>query len=183
MNFSLTTLIFLSTLQLMSAAEQAYPKTEVGSMEIKTLPAATLIATRSEAQYFERNNGLFMPLFRYIQANDIAMTTPVESEMNPGIMYFYIGSEVPTDELKSTEDVSIEKLPERTVASIGVRGSYSAENFQSAELELSAWLKENPKYESVGPARGVFWNGPMMPGPFKRFEVHIPVMEIRSVQL
>jgi len=31
-----------------------------------------------------------------------------------------------------------------------------------------------------GDARGIFWNGPFMPGFFKRFEVHLPVVE-RSV--
>jgi hypothetical protein len=170
--------LFLLHLSLMSAAEQAYPRTEVGCMEIKTLPAATLIASRSEAKYFDRNNGLFMPLFRYIQSNDIAMTTPVESEISPGVMYFHIGNTTASERLKNTPSVSIHLMAERAVASIGLRGSYSAENFKNGEQQLAAWLATQPNYQRAGAARGVFWNGPFMPALFKRFEVHIPVAKV-----
>ena len=78
----------------MSAAEQAYPKTVVDGIEIKTLPAATLIVSKSEKRYYEEDDRLFRPLFRFIQERDIAVTTPVEAEMDPGEMFFYIGSNV-----------------------------------------------------------------------------------------
>ena len=164
----------------MSAAERAYPRTAVGCMEIKTLPAATLIASRSEAKYFDRNNGLFMPLFRYIQSNDIAMTTPVESEISPGVMYFHIGKATASERLINTPSVSIHLMAERHVASIGLRGSYSAENFKTGEQQLAAWLAIHPNYQRAGAARGVFWNSPFMPALFKRSEIHIPVTKIAS---
>ena len=158
-----------------SAYEKAFPQTDVGEFEIKTLPAARLIASRTDAAYFDENNGLFRPLFRYISSRDIAMTTPVEAEMEPGVMYFYIGSEVSTEALDATENVSVHELPERLVASFGARGSYSERNFKEATAKLRAWLGNHPNYESAGEPRGIFWNGPFMPGLFKRFEVHIPV--------
>lgn len=158
-----------------SAYEQAFQKTDVGTSEIKTLPAARLIATQSDAKYFDQNNGLFRPLFRYIQAREISMTTPVEAEIEPGVMYFYIGSDVDTATLDSTDEVSVHEIPERTVASLGVRGGYSERNFEEAASELYAWLAENEKFEAAGDARGIFWNGPYVPGFFKRFEVHIPI--------
>lgn len=51
----------------MSAAyDQAFPETEVGAFEIKTLPAARLIASQTEATGEARGvfwNGSFMPGF------------------------------------------------------------------------------------------------------------------------
>jgi len=158
-----------------SAYERAFPQTAAGGFEVKTLPAARLIATQTDATYFEQNNGLFRPLFRYISSRDIAMTTPVEAEIEPGVMYFYIGSDVSSETLDSTENISVHELPERLVASHGVRGSYSERNFDEAAAALQAWLAKDPKYEAAGDARGIFWNGPFMPGFFKRFEVHIPI--------
>ena len=67
--------------QLASAYERAFPRTDVGVIEIKTVPAATLLATRSDDDYFDESNDLFRPLFRYIQKNDIPMTVPVESRI------------------------------------------------------------------------------------------------------
>lgn len=159
----------------MSAAEQAYPKTVVGEIEIKTLPAATLIVSKSEKRYFEENNQLFRPLFRYIQKRDIAMTTPVEAEMDPGEMFFYIGADVDAEKLTDTDTVRVRKLPERIVASIGVRGNYSKSNFDEASARLNEWLADEEDWEPTGTARAVFWDGPFTLWFFKQFEVHIPV--------
>ena len=161
--------------QLMSAYEQAFPKTDVGVREIKTLPAAHLIASQSDKPYFNGDNGLFRPLFRYISANEIAMTTPVEAEIEPGVMYFYIGEDAIDKAQENTDKVTVHKLPERLVASIGARGGYNEANFRDAEKELSIWLETQETYAVVGNARGIFWNGPFTPGVFKRFEVHIPI--------
>ncbi len=170
-------LFTLLPLQIMSAYESAFPKTDVGTIEIKTIPAARLIATHSDSNYFEANNELFRPLFRYISNNNIAMTTPVEAEINPGIMYFYIGSDYESTELQETNEVTLIELPERTVLSLGVRGSYSAKNYNQALTKLSTYLSEQDKWIATGPARAVYWNSPFMPGMFKHSEVHIPVAQ------
>ncbi len=159
----------------MPAYESAFTKTDVGTIEIKTIPAARLLATQSDSNYFEANNGLFRPLFRYIQANDIAMTTPVEAEIDPGIMYFYVGSDYSDMELEDTDEVTIIELPERTVLSLGVRGGYSAKNFNRAQDALLAHLAEQDEWIATGPARAIYWNSPFMLSFFKRSEVHIPV--------
>jgi len=172
-HFSLLFLFF--ALQPVSSAEQAYPKTPVGEIEIKTLPAATLIVSQSDKSYFEEDNQLFRPLFRYIQDRDIAMTTPVEAEMNPGEMLFYIGGDAEAETLTGTDSVSVRKLPERTVASIGARGSYSSSNFREARAKLEKWLSNQSKWEAIGEAKGVFWDGPFTLWFLKQFEVHIPV--------
>ncbi len=163
-----------------SAYEQAFAKTDVGKFEVKALPAARLIASQTDAAYFNDGNRLFRPLFRYISERDVAMTTPVEAEINPGVMYFYIGANVSSDVLDATKNVSVHELPERLVASLGVRGGYKERNFNKAAAKLSAWLLKNPAYEAIGEARGIFWNGPFIPGFFKRFEVHIPVQLVKE---
>ena len=163
-----------------SAYEQAFHKTGVGEFEIKALPATRLIASQTKAAYFDGNTSLFPPLFRYISSRDIAMTTPVEAEINPGVMYFYISANVSSDKLDITKDVSVCELPERLVASLGVRGAYSEHNFNKASAKLSAWLLKSPVYQATGMARGIFWNGPFIPSFFKRFEVHIPVQLVKD---
>jgi hypothetical protein len=163
-----------------SAYEQAFAKTDVGEFEVKALPAARLIASQTDSAYFNDDNRLFRPLFRYISERDVAMTTPVEAEINPGVMYFYIGANVSSDVLDATKNVSVHELPERLVASLGVRGGYKERNFNKAAAKLSAWLLKNPAYEAIGEARGIFWNGPFIPGFFKRFEVHIPVQLVKE---
>jgi DNA gyrase inhibitor GyrI len=169
-------LIAITTTPLMSFAyEQAFPKTGIDRYEIKTLPKARLVASQTNKAYFEANGDLFRPLFRYIQQNDIPMTTPVEAEMDPGVMYFYIGTDLEGATLANTENVTVHQLPERVVASLGMRGGYSEQNFHKASAKLEAWLRQNSDYEAAGPPRGIFWNGPYVPGFLKRFEVHIPV--------
>ena len=181
LNEKYLTYLALFILPLMSSADQqAFAKTDVGEFEIKTLPAARLIASQADGAYFDENNGLFRPLFRYISARDIAMTTPVEAEIEPAVMYFYIGSEVSSETLEATENVSVHELPERLVASHGVRGGYSQSNFEEAATALRAWLTQNPQYAATSEPRGIFWNGPFTPSFFKRFEVHIPVQLIEE---
>ncbi|MEM1222958.1 MAG: heme-binding protein [Verrucomicrobiota bacterium] len=169
------TLVLAFFINTVSAYEEAYPRTEVGQSEIKVLPAATLIASQTQSSYFESNGALFRPLFRYIQSNDIAMTTPVEAEISPGVMYFYIGSDRDYKDLPEGEKIQVLNLPERLVASIGVRGGYNETNFAEAEATLRAWIQTQEAYQIDGDARGVFWNGPMTPGFMKRFEVHLPI--------
>ncbi len=157
------------------AAEQAFPKTGVGEIEVKILPAATLVACTGEAGYFERSDSLFGPLFRYIQSNDIAMTTPVEAELQPGVMYFYIGGDAADRDLPETEEVKVHHLPERRVLSIGLLGGYSAENFAKGEARLREWIESQVSFKVTGAARAIYWNGPFTLPLLKRSEVHIPV--------
>jgi hypothetical protein len=64
-------------------------------------------------------------------------------------------------------------LPQRTVLSIGVRGSYSPQNFAAGEAQLRDWLAQQDDYRAAGPARAVYWNGPFTLGLLKRSEIHL----------
>lgn len=156
--------------------EDAYPRTAAGEMELKTLPAARMMLAESPRGYFSANNNLFGKLFRYISSHDIPMTAPVEARIEPGVMVFYMdaGSAKRTD-LAPAADVKLEAVAARQVAAIGIRGSYSEENFRTAEQKLRAWVGQRADLEVTGEAYGVYWNSPFVPGFLKQSEVHLPV--------
>ena len=152
-----------------------HEKTPVGEIKILELPVRIALEATSEDHYFAENNGLFRKLFGYISNHDLAMTTPVEADINPGKMRFFVGEDDLGKKFKTTKDVSVKVLPSMKVVSIGIRGSYSQERFNESRKKLTAWLANNKKFEQSGDAYGVYWNGPFVPGVFKRSEVHIPI--------
>lgn len=156
--------------------EDAYPQTEVGVCETKQLPAARLMLATSSAGYFSSDNRLFGKLFRYIQSNNIPMTAPVEARIQPAVMVFYCdkGSAARTD-LKDSPEVTLQSVPERTVASIGIRGAYTSAAYAENLAKLREWLAARPDLQAAGEPYAVYWNSPFVPGFLKRSEVHIPV--------
>jgi effector-binding domain-containing protein len=163
-----------------SAYEKAFDATDAGTIEIKTIPERTLIMAQRDDRYFEENNALFGKLFRYIKDNEVSMTVPVKAEIDPGKMYFYVGSKDLVKELQSTDAVRVVIEPARTVMSIGVRGGYSENNFEEAREKLFDSLAASKDWKPCGEAYAIFWNGPYVPGFMKKFEVHVPVERIES---
>jgi len=171
----LISLLVLLFAPLIMAAPQAFAPTEVGVSEIKTLPAGVLLKAQGEGNYFSASNRLFRPLFNYISTHNIAMTTPVEAKIDDAAMYFWVAESERSKVAGSGGGVEVLEIPERRVASLGARGSYSAANFSKTRDALVSWLSTQPGVEAAGPAYGVYWNGPFTPGFLKRFEVHLPV--------
>ena len=68
-----------------------------------------------------------------------------------------------------------QSLPPRAVASIGIRGGYTKESYESNLAKLRAWLKTQRNHRVIGEPYAVYWNGPFTLAPFKRSEVHVPV--------
>ncbi len=159
-----------------SAVEEAYPRTATGEIELKTLPAARWMRTESSKDYFASDNGLFMKLFRYIDSNGIPMTAPVEAGISPGTMVFYMdAASAKRPDLAETPHVKLASAPERWVAAIGVRGSYSRDNYEEALAELRGWLARRADVKASGEPYAVYWNSPFVPFFLKHSEVHIPV--------
>lgn len=157
------------------ATEQAFPPTAPGVAEFKTLPAGVLLKSTGRGNYFEESNRLFRPLFNYISSQKIAMTTPVEAQIDQAAMYFWVA---PSEVAKVAGDragVEVIRLPARQVASLGARGGYGRENFEQTRDKLRAWLETQPEVEATGEAYAVYWHGPFTPWFAKRSEVHIPV--------
>ena len=160
------------------AYEKAFESTDAGVIEVKIIPERTLIVAQRGESYFEENNALFGKLFRYIKDNDVSMTVPVKADIDPGKMYFYVGSKDLVKDLQSTDSVKVITEPERPVMSIGVRGGYSEKNFEEAREKLFDSLAASKDWKKSGEAYAIYWNGPYVPAFMKKFEVHVPVMPI-----
>jgi len=157
------------------AYESIHEKTPVGEVKILELPARIALEATSDDHYFAENNGLFRKLFGYISKHDLAMTTPVEADINPGKMRFFVGKKDAEKPRPDTSAVTVRDLEPMTVVAIGIRGSYSAEDFKDNKTTLLTWLKENPEYEQAGSAYAVYWDGPFIPWFLKRSEIHLPI--------
>jgi len=157
------------------AYESMHEKTPVGEIKILELPARIALEATSDNHYFAENNGLFRKLFGYISKHDLAMTTPVEADIDPGKMRFFVGEEDAEKPRPSTSAVTVRDLEPMTVVAIGIRGSYSEENFSENKTALLNWLKETPDYEQAGSAYAVYWDGPFVPWFLKRSEIHLPI--------
>ena len=155
--------------------ESAFKKTPAGKIEIKTIPESRVLISGIEGSYYNTRNLLFRRLFNYIQDNQIAMTTPVEAEIDRSEMKFYLGNKDKAKDLPDGTNVRVATVPGRTVLSIGIRGAYNKSNFDKALAKLESWLQTHPEYVRGGDAYGVFWDAPFMPWFLKRSEAHIPV--------
>ena len=160
------------------AYESMHDKTPVGEIKVLKLPKRTALEVSTNRSYFSENNGLFRKLFKYINQNDIAMTTPVEAVVNPGKMRFFVGNKDKNKASNNSKDVQVIELPEILVVSVGIRGSYTEERYEKGLNKLLAWVSTNPNYERKGTPYGVYWNGPFVPGFLKRSEVHLPIKQI-----
>ena len=167
--------IIILLLPLTMAAQQAFPPTAPGVCELKILPPGMLLKPEGRGNYFSEANGLFRPLFRYISSHHIAMTTPVEAQIENAAMYFWVAETERSKVPGSEGGVKVVEVPARSVASIGGKGSYSRENFEKARDALRKWLALRQDVEPAGEAYAVYWNGPFTPWFLKRYEVHLPV--------
>ena len=173
-SFLFTYLALIANLPLMGY-DAMHEKTPVGEFRIIELPTRIALEAKSTQGYFSENNGLFRTLFGYISEHDLSMTTPVEAEIEPGKMRFFVGDKDAAKKRPNTGKVEVINLDPITVVAIGIRGSYNIENFQNHEKLLLTWIDENPDYEISGSAYAVYWDGPFIPWLLKRSEVHLPI--------
>ena len=157
------------------AYESMHEKTPVGEIRVLELPARIALEANTPDNYFSENNGLFRKLFGYISKHDLSMTTPVEADIEPGRMRFFVGAKDADKPRPESDSVKVRKLQPMTVLAIGIRGGYSEENFQENKTALLNWLKDHPAYELAGSAYAVYWDGPFTPWFLKRSEIHLPI--------
>ncbi len=155
--------------------DRLYERTPVGKIEVKELPARKALAAASTGSYFERDNRLFMTLFDFIKKNEIAMTVPVEAEIDDAEMRFFVGANQETNPVRSSESVSVTEVPPQTVVSLGLRGAYSEDVFERGRQELENWLTTNSEWRALAEPYAVYWDGPYMPKPLRRSEVHFRI--------
>jgi hypothetical protein len=72
-------------------------------------------------------------------------------------------------------DVVVEDVPEITVVSVGVRGTYGAATVRKGMTTLEAWLATHPEWSAAGPPRMLAYNSPFVPWFLKFAEVQVPL--------
>lgn len=165
------------------------PPTPPGAIDLKKYPAVRRAEFQSAGS---RQNSAFWPLFRHIERNGIAMTSPVEydyagtASSNPAIRgwtmaFLYRTSDLgPTGSDPADARVTIRDTEEVTVLSLGGRGDYGTPRVERDLHTLYEWLAGNPEWEEAGPARALMYNGPTLFAGRKWLEVQVPVRRAES---
>jgi len=153
------------------AYESIYPKTPVGKIEVKQIPARKILAAQGKGDPFQSRNQSFGKLFNYIQRNDVAMTVPVEAGATTNTMNFFVGGKDESKDLKPDENIKVQKLQPITVVSIGMRGAYTQKRYEEGLQKIRKWLSEHPEWQAEEEPYAVYWNSPFVPGFVKVSEV------------
>lgn len=151
----------------------------VGEIELREYPAYRMART---AMRGGGSMGAFWPLFRHIESNGIAMTTPVQMDWNndpesprPVNMAFLYGAPSITPG-KVDKGVEVVEVPAATALSIGAIGDDRRDRVEAMGARLQAFLAApDCRYEAAGPLRTMGYNSPMVPRDQRYFEVQLPI--------
>ncbi len=155
--------------------ESIYPRTPVGAIEVKTLPARVTLIASATGDAFENRGPAFRTLFNYISANKIAMSVPIEASASTNEMVFLVGSKDAKRDLADNGGVRVKTFPETSVVSLGLRGGYSRANYDNGLKRLTTWLSRQKEWQANGEAYVVYWNSPFVPPFLRKSEIHIPL--------
>ncbi|RLS55115.1 MAG: hypothetical protein DWH95_11955 [Planctomycetota bacterium] len=152
--------------------------TPVGVVEIKKLPVYRMAKVANSGM--GGNN--FFTLFNHIKKNSIEMTAPVEMTMaekngkytETSMAFLY--QETTLGKVGPQGNVAVLDTTECTVVSVGMRGSPSSENTESARRWLLEKIKTTPQaYEIAGELKVMGYNSPFMPEKLRYYEVQLPL--------
>ena len=171
---------------------EGYPApTPPGAIELKKYPSVR----RAEITSTSSDTGSgFWPLFRHIERNEIAMTSPVEYDYPgvdpaaPRVGEWTMSFLYRTPELRGTgvdekdPRVAVVDSKPLMVVSLGGRGSYSTARVERDIATLNAWLEQSPEWRAAGTPRALMYNGPTLLQGRKWLEVQIPVEREEAAQ-
>ena len=152
--------------------------TPVGVVEIKKLPVYRMAKVANSGM--GGNN--FFTLFNHIKKNNIEMTAPVEMTMaekngkytESSMAFLY--QETTLGKVGPQGNIAVLDTTEGTVVSVGMRGSPSSENIESARRWLLEKIKNAPEaYEIAGELKVMGYNSPFMPEKLRYYEVQLPL--------
>ena len=152
--------------------------TPVGVVEIKKLPVYRMAKVANSG--LGGNN--FFTLFNHIKKNNIEMTAPVEMTMaekngkytESSMAFLY--QETTLGKVGPQGNIAVLDTTECTVVSVGMRGSPSSENIESARRWLLEKIKNAPEaYEIAGELKVMGYNSPFMPEKLRYYEVQLPL--------
>jgi hypothetical protein len=161
--------------------ESIYPPTPVGVVEVKSLPERVVLVATGPGDAFRDRGASFLKLFDYIKTNQVSMSVPVQASASTNEMIFLVGTRDRVRELQPDRGVDVRKLPASTVASIGLRGSYSRAHYEKGLLTLQGWLAVHPQWQVTHAPYLVYWNSPLRLWFLRRSEIHQPVQAVEPV--
>lgn len=158
----------------------------VDELELRHYPVYRMVRTGMKGG----SNGAFWPLFRHIESNGIAMTTPVQmdwgkpagqSAERPLLMAFLYGD--PTITPQHTADgVEVVEVPALTVLSIGAIGDDRRDRVDELHARLLAFVAAHQDtWQVAGALRTMGYNSPMVSRDRRYFEVQLPVRPVETV--
>ncbi len=145
----------------------------IGLVVVKEYPAHRL--ARAEGG----QRGAFGKLFRHITDNDIAMTAPVQMQLDDEggrsgeMAFFYADPQL--GQAGPDQDVEVVDAPPQRVISIGVRGAMNPLVVAQAAAALDQHLAARPDLAAAGPPRLMGYNSPMTPVMRRYWEIQQPV--------
>lgn len=160
---------------------QGFPRpTPPGEIEVKPYPAYRMARAEPSA------GRAFWTLFMHIKRNGVAMTAPVEMNLDGGpadaareesMAFLY---EEP-NQGRAGRDGAVEVIDvdPMTVVSTGVRGPRTESAVGEARRRLESWLeRQSDRWAPAGPVRVMAYNSPFVPRDQNFFEVQIPLRPI-----
>lgn len=155
----------------------------VDEIELRHYPVYRMVRTGMKGG----SNGAFWPLFRHIESNGIAMTTPVQmdwgkpagqSAERPLQMAFLYGD--PTITPQHTDaGVEVVEAPALTVLSIGAIGDDRRDRVDELHARLLAFVAAHQDtWQVAGALRTMGYNSPMVSRDRRYFEVQLPVQPV-----
>lgn len=162
---------------------------EVGELQIRKYQAHIVARTLVAGSFEDAGNQGFKRLAGYIfggngQDQDIAMTAPVglepHAETSPDSQYwitFSMPSEYSMEELPTPNDsrVDIIEVPERYMAVLRYKGSWSEERYRTHESSLLALISNEATWDKKGKPSWSRYNPPFVPWFMRTNEVAIEV--------
>ena len=163
---------------------------EVGILQIRKYQAHIVARTLVTGSFEDAGNQGFKRLAGYIfggngQDQDIAMTAPVglepHTETSPDSQYwitFSMPSEYSMEELPAPNDsrVDIIEVPERYLAVLRYKGSWSEERYRTHESSLLSLVNKEATWVKQGEPSWSRYNPPFVPWFMRTNEVAIEVI-------
>lgn len=161
------------------------PPTPPGAIEIKSYPRARRAeVTGNTNPDFGMFFG-FWPLFRHIERQEIAMTSPVELDYRGfqengrlstrGWTMSFLYREPEMGAIGADGDVAIVDRSPVVVVSKGRKGPYMFDRSDATARELVAWVEASAEWEVAGPPRALYYNGPEQRNDDKWSEIQLPI--------
>ncbi|TAD75629.1 MAG: heme-binding protein [Sphingomonadales bacterium] len=156
-----------------------------GDFSLRDYPKLVVAEVSSSGDRQRASGASFRRLAAYIFAQDrpqggesIAMTAPVlQQETDKGVwrMRFVMPAKYTLETLPpAPADIALTQVPARRMAAVRFSGNGAQSDLAAREAQLRHWL-EGQGITPAGEAEFAFYDAPMVPGPFRRNEVLIPV--------